>query len=93
MSCSDNQHAFIPFAFDTFDFIAPEVASLLQKVQKVMNNNVVPELWMLFLRELILSFKSAVWIILYLLMDYLTIYENEFSCNLSIINANMLNLY
>jgi hypothetical protein len=22
--CSDNQHAFIPFAFDTFGFIAPE---------------------------------------------------------------------
>jgi hypothetical protein len=29
------------FAFDTFDFLAPEVVSFLQKVQKVMNNNVV----------------------------------------------------
>jgi hypothetical protein len=23
--CSNNQHAFIPFAFDTFDFLAPDV--------------------------------------------------------------------
>jgi hypothetical protein len=40
-TCSDNQHAFIPFAFDTFGFLAPEAASLLQRVQKVMNSNVV----------------------------------------------------
>jgi hypothetical protein len=40
-ACSDNQHAFISFAFDTFGFIAPEALSLLQRVQKVMNNNVV----------------------------------------------------
>jgi hypothetical protein len=40
-ACSDNQHAFIPFAFDTFGFLAPEAASLLQRVQKVMNSNVV----------------------------------------------------
>ncbi|KAK2440731.1 hypothetical protein QL285_012108 [Trifolium repens] len=40
-TCFDNQHAFIPFAFDTFGFLAPEAASLLQRVQKVMNSNVV----------------------------------------------------
>lgn len=28
-SCSDNQHAFIPFACDTFGFIAPEAVDLL----------------------------------------------------------------
>jgi hypothetical protein len=28
-----DQHAFIPFAFDIFGFLAPEVASLLQRVQ------------------------------------------------------------
>jgi hypothetical protein len=39
--CFDNQHAFIPFVFDTFDFLAQEVVSLLQRVQKVMNSNVV----------------------------------------------------
>jgi len=27
-TCSDNQHAFIPFAFDTFGFLAPEVRLL-----------------------------------------------------------------
>jgi hypothetical protein len=40
-TCFDNQHAFIPFAFDTFGFLASEAASLLQRVQKVMNSNVV----------------------------------------------------
>jgi len=39
--CSDNQHAFIPFAFDTFDFLAPEVVDLLRRVQMVMHNNVM----------------------------------------------------
>jgi hypothetical protein len=32
---------FISFAFDTFGFLALNVVSLLQRVQKVMNNNVV----------------------------------------------------
>ncbi|WJX88063.1 hypothetical protein P8452_70185 [Trifolium repens] len=59
-ACFDNQHAFIPFAFDTFGFLAPEAASLLQRVQKVMNSNVVsPRAKMLFLRELILLFKKG----------------------------------
>jgi len=40
-ACSDNQHAFIPFAFDTFGFLAPEVVDLLHRVQKVMHNNVM----------------------------------------------------
>jgi len=40
-ACSDNQHAFIPFAFDTFDFLAPEVVDLLHRDQKVMHNNVM----------------------------------------------------
>ncbi|MCH87251.1 auxilin-like protein [Trifolium medium] len=38
---SINQHAFILFTFDTFDFLAPEAVSLQQRVQKVMNNNIV----------------------------------------------------
>jgi hypothetical protein len=38
---SDNQHAFIPFAFDTFGFLAPEAADLLKRVQRVMHSNVV----------------------------------------------------
>jgi hypothetical protein len=38
---SDNQHAFIPFAFDTFGFLAPDAVDLLQSVQKIMHNNVV----------------------------------------------------
>jgi len=40
-TCSDNQHAFIPFAFDTFGFLAPEVVGLLHRVQKVMHSNVM----------------------------------------------------
>nr|ABD32857.1 hypothetical protein MtrDRAFT_AC149038g20v2 [Medicago truncatula] len=38
--CSDNQHVFIPFDFDTFGFQAPEAVSLLHRVQKFMHNNV-----------------------------------------------------
>jgi len=33
-ACSDNQHAFILFAFDTFGFLAPEVVNLLHRVQR-----------------------------------------------------------
>jgi hypothetical protein len=40
-ACSDNQHVFIPFAFDTFDFLAPEAVDLLKRVQKVMHSNIV----------------------------------------------------
>ena len=39
-ACSDNQHAFIPFPFDTIGFLAPEVVDLLHRVQKVMHSNV-----------------------------------------------------
>jgi len=40
-TCSDNQHVFIPFAFDTFGFLAPDVVDLLHRVQKVMHSNVM----------------------------------------------------
>jgi len=40
-TCSDNQHAFIPFAFDTFGFLAPETVDLLHRVQKVLHSNVM----------------------------------------------------
>jgi len=40
-TCSDNQHAFITFAFDTFSFLAPEVVDLLHRVQKVMHSNIM----------------------------------------------------
>jgi len=36
-ACHDNQHAFIPFAFDTFGFLAREAVDLLHRVQKVMH--------------------------------------------------------
>jgi len=35
--CSNNQHAFIPFALDTFGFLAPEIVDLLHRVRKVMH--------------------------------------------------------
>jgi hypothetical protein len=31
-ACYDNQHAFIPFAFGTFGFLAPDHVDLLQRV-------------------------------------------------------------
>jgi len=36
-----NQHAFIPFAFDIYGFLAPEVVDILHRVQNVMHNNVM----------------------------------------------------
>jgi len=40
-ACSDNQHVFIPFAFDIFCFLAPEAVDLLHRVQNVMHSNVM----------------------------------------------------
>ena len=34
-ACIENQHVFIPFAFDTFGFLAPEAVELLSRVQRV----------------------------------------------------------
>ncbi|MFS7974210.1 hypothetical protein Hanom_Chr09g00865921 [Helianthus anomalus] len=34
-------HVFIPFAFDTFGFLAPEAVDLLSRVQRVMRSNVM----------------------------------------------------
>ncbi|MFS8014297.1 hypothetical protein Hanom_Chr15g01342931 [Helianthus anomalus] len=38
-ACADNQHAFVPFAFDTFGSLAPEVVRLLTRVQKVVRSS------------------------------------------------------
>nr|GEV19147.1 putative exostosin-like protein [Tanacetum cinerariifolium] len=40
-ACLENQHVFIPFAFDTFGFFAPDAVELLTRVQRVMNSNVM----------------------------------------------------
>nr|GEX72659.1 RNA-directed DNA polymerase, eukaryota [Tanacetum cinerariifolium] len=40
-TCIENQHVFIPFAIDTFGFLAPEAMELLSRVQRVMNKNVM----------------------------------------------------
>jgi hypothetical protein len=39
--CSENQHVFIRFAFDTFGFLAPEPVDILKRVQRVIHSNVV----------------------------------------------------
>jgi hypothetical protein len=31
---SNNQHAFIPFAFDTFGFLAPDAVNILKIIQE-----------------------------------------------------------
>ncbi|KAJ0815419.1 hypothetical protein HanPSC8_Chr17g0797291 [Helianthus annuus] len=38
-ACLENQHVFVPFAFDTFGGLAPDAVRLLNRVQKVVNNN------------------------------------------------------
>lgn len=40
-ACFDNQYAFIPFAFDTFGFFAPEAVNLLKRMQRLMHSSVV----------------------------------------------------
>nr|GEW42236.1 putative reverse transcriptase domain-containing protein [Tanacetum cinerariifolium] len=40
-ACIENQHVFVPFAFDTFGFLAPEAVELLNIVQRVMHSNVM----------------------------------------------------
>ncbi|GJW02263.1 Ras-related protein Rab11D, partial [Tanacetum coccineum] len=35
-ACLENQHVFIPFAFDTFGFLAPEAEEFLTRVQRVV---------------------------------------------------------
>ncbi|GJV57040.1 hypothetical protein Tco_1458045 [Tanacetum coccineum] len=38
-ACIENQHVFIPVAFDTFGFLAPEAVEPLSRVQRVMHSN------------------------------------------------------
>ncbi|GKB99240.1 putative reverse transcriptase domain-containing protein [Tanacetum coccineum] len=40
-ACIENQHVFIPFAFDTFGFLAREAVEILSRVQRVMHSNVM----------------------------------------------------
>ncbi|GJX66651.1 hypothetical protein Tco_0300994 [Tanacetum coccineum] len=37
-ACLENQHVFIPFAFDTFGFLAPEAEEFLNRVQRVVQS-------------------------------------------------------
>jgi hypothetical protein len=45
-TCSKNQHAFIPFVFDTFGFLAPEAVDLLKRLQRAMHSNVLTPMYM-----------------------------------------------
>ncbi|GKB20372.1 hypothetical protein Tco_0854295 [Tanacetum coccineum] len=59
-ACIENQHVFIPFAFDIFGFLAPEAMELLNRVQRVMNNNVMtPRSTNVFFIRLALQFKKG----------------------------------
>ncbi|GJT42120.1 hypothetical protein Tco_0941985 [Tanacetum coccineum] len=59
-ACIENQHVFIPFAFDTFGFLAPNAVKLLNRVQLVMNNNVMtPKFIMWFSIRLALQSKKG----------------------------------
>jgi len=37
----ENQHVFLPFAFDTFGFLASDVVEILKRVQRILHGNVV----------------------------------------------------
>ncbi|GJT19598.1 DNA helicase [Tanacetum coccineum] len=49
-ACLENQHVFIPFAFDTFGFLAPEAEEFLNRVQRVVQNPM--NLWQKFWKDL-----------------------------------------
>ncbi|KAL8265389.1 hypothetical protein R6Q59_023519 [Mikania micrantha] len=38
-ACAENQHVFVPFAFDTFGSLASEAIHFLTRVQRVIHNN------------------------------------------------------
>ncbi|KAL8258895.1 hypothetical protein R6Q59_026848 [Mikania micrantha] len=38
-ACAENQHAFIPFAFDTFGSLVPDDATFLKRVQQIVHSN------------------------------------------------------
>ena len=38
-ACLENQHVFVPFAFDTFGFLAKEAVEFLNRVQRVVQGN------------------------------------------------------
>ncbi|MFS7951134.1 putative exostosin [Helianthus anomalus] len=42
-ACAENQHVFIPFAFDTFGSLAPEAINFLTRVQRVSTATVRPQ--------------------------------------------------
>ena len=39
-ACEENQHVFVPLAFDTFGSLAPEAIRFLTRVQRVVHSNV-----------------------------------------------------
>ncbi|MFS8012964.1 hypothetical protein Hanom_Chr14g01327181 [Helianthus anomalus] len=61
-TCIDKQHVFIPFAFKTFGFLAPEALDLLSRVQRVMHSNVMTPRSMdvvFKLKDLVLLFQRG----------------------------------
>jgi hypothetical protein len=71
-ACSDNQHAFIPFVFDTFCFLTPKVVSLLQIIQKVINSNIVSAMNIIFKRiEFAIQKGVAVQLVACLPLNYM----------------------
>ena len=39
-ACSENQHVFVPFAFETFGSLAPEAVRFLDRIRRVVRSNV-----------------------------------------------------
>jgi hypothetical protein len=59
-ACSENQHVFILFAFDIFDFLAPKTVNILKIVQRVMHSMwCLLNLKILYLKGLSLPIKKS----------------------------------
>nr|GEX39069.1 auxilin-like protein [Tanacetum cinerariifolium] len=43
-ACNENQHVFIPFAFDTFGFLAPKAVELLNRFKRALATQLVARL-------------------------------------------------
>ena len=58
-TCYDNQHTFKPFTSYTFGFIILKVDNLLQRIERVMHNNIVsPKFINVIFKKLILPSKK-----------------------------------
>jgi len=105
-TCSDIQHAFIPFAFDTYGFSTPEVVDLLHRVQRIIHYNIMtprsmnvvsmtPRSLIYKMNENILfsKRKTLYYLIIFIIVDVFSLKIKVFNiCNLKVELSYLYNL-